>query len=114
MNDQQTLALWQSVEHWLDNYENPMEARSHGEDCPLCRLYYKGQENDEGEFRNCLGCPIFEATDLENCWDTPWHPADYALHIYQLSPTTDDKPQTLRAIEAEYRFLVELALIWVP
>jgi hypothetical protein len=99
--EEQAEALWASVEHWLENWEDPLRAKIFGDDCPCCALWSSDEEMD------CVGCPVMEHTGKPDCFNTPW----YAAHDERrLLCPSDDMRGVLRAFAAEYRFLVELAL----
>ena len=95
--------LWASAEHWLENWQDPITARISSEDCPCCQAYYNDWE-DEG----CFDCPIFRYTGEHDCHGTPWSEAHDAYRLSGFNPKA--VKMTREAFEAEYRFLVELAL----
>ena len=104
MNNQENLmkkALWLSIEHWLKNWEDPMEAICNADACACCRLYLD---------RNCMGCPISEKTGSTLCTKTPYREAADAILEYAVVPSQENYEIARRACENEYRFLVELAL----
>lgn len=93
---EQLEALWGSAEHWLANWQNPKTATIGVENCPCCNLYWNSL---------CEGCPIFLHTGIDSCDETPYREATTDIN------NTINYGYTYRYnIEAEYRFLVELAL----
>lgn len=102
-------ALWQSIEHWLENWANQKDAHIFGPACSLCRRFCTAG--------SCTGCPIKEVTGCDFCGDTPWKTVNKARDRY-LSRPLDTAPagetrllEALRdAITDEYQFLVDLAL----
>jgi hypothetical protein len=88
--------LWKGVEHWLENWADPEEARMTAHDCQLCTYFLHPQ------ISTCHGCPIYELTGFHLCEGTPWRRA----FDMQARPFEEQRP----AIALEYRFLVCLAL----
>ena len=105
-------ALWASVEHWLQNWEDPDTAHPMGDDCPCCQEYHdEAYEGDHG----CEECPISQYTGKGDCDGTPWNEARNTWRKYLDRIASDPKniptkEEVQVAFEAEYRFLVELAL----
>lgn len=94
----QKLALWESIEHWYNNWLEPPYASILGDTCACCQEFY----NDR-----CALCPIYQHTGETECGDTPWLAVKNAL----LEARTFGYASRARpAIETEYRFLVDLVL----
>ena len=99
-------ATWGSAEKWLKVWQGK-EPDEGAYNCPLCREF-------EITAPRCRGCPVARVTGEYNCLDTPYETwmnlADelavpgYPFRIYATLRQLKD------AAEAEYRFLVELAL----
>jgi hypothetical protein len=103
-SDEQRELLWASAEHWLENWENPENARIYADDCPCCEKYY---EPSAPEDENCDGCPIAQYTGERYCANSPWS------KVNGFRKTRNRSANSIRyksAIEEEYRFLVALAL----
>lgn len=100
----QTQALWASAAHWLDNWQDPLHAKTTARHCACCRAFLR--ENA------CHGCPICEYTGQDFCRDTPWSDAAEAVDSLEAgrSPMQDLIDRAREDIEREYRFLVSLAL----
>jgi hypothetical protein len=107
-NKKQAKALWESAEHWLQNWADPINARYWADDCACCRAYL-----DLGSALNeCAGCPISQHTGKEQCADTPYYDVRAVLMELQSydDPFDDLLASAKLACGDEYRFLVELAL----
>lgn len=97
--------LWESVEHWHENWTDPKNAKIYSDSCPLCHVYmkdniYAGRGTEEHD-NACLGCPISVDTGEGFCEGTPW------VNI----------PQRARAFDRDqgdilpmYEYLVDLAM----
>ena len=113
MTSLQRKALWASAEHWLNNWQDPENASTDGDDCPCCQEFYDHAATvDTG----CRDCPIYQYTGLPECEGTPYYHAReakislgkgfYSFGTEEMSAVD----VTREAFEEEYRFLVELAL----
>jgi hypothetical protein len=98
---EQTEALWKSAEHWLwDNCLGSLSDHSISETaCACCNLWHDPF---------CEGCPISQYTKKVDCGDTFYDLA--ASRMEAVSLADEYEPAFLEAAEAEYRFLVSLAL----
>lgn len=102
------MATWMSVETWLGKWEkfskDGILPKIGSDECPLCRAFLKGR---------CRKCPIFKVTNLESCKETPymnvldWY---YSLDYGNSEDINTIAINMLKAIEAEYAFLVDIAL----
>ena len=88
--------LWQSAEHWLNNWQDPVNGSFWAEDCPLCLAYVLKYPNV------CTPCPIAIHTNKEDCVGTPYWDARQEMQMKHLTQT--------KYISDEYTFLVSLAL----
>jgi recombinational DNA repair protein RecR len=116
MDIETTQALWESIEHWLWNYNNPMWAETSAKSCPLCNKF---QEQSK-----CYECPIYKETGQHLCYGTPYYDVrDNIMDRYKLNFGTYQELvinghnhklsniyyDSLReSIRAEYEFLVNL------
>lgn len=109
----QTEALWASAEHWLENWSYPKGANIYGDFCPCCQEFMYGKVPRDGV---CTECPISQWSGQPLCEGTPWENAAEIFQAYKKNPGFNTPKFTrhlerLRtAFEAEYRFLVRLAL----
>lgn len=99
-------ALWESIEHWHDNYKLACKYELisdyiYGDYCPLCQA----SKNASGRIQ-CRVCPIYRYTGYTNCEDTPWHDVETAIHGFE-----SFEERVICAVIDEYQFLVELAFI---
>lgn len=95
--------LWASVEHWLENWQDPAKATMDDLNCPLCAEYLT-------TWSTCLGCPVMVDTGHEDCRETPWRAANEARRDYHYRWNEERYEALQAAIEDEYVYLVELAL----
>lgn len=92
------IALWESIEHWFENWSDPKFSETGGCYCALCDLFVGRIYIDD-----CIGCPVFEKTGRQYCENTPWHDAHHErIHGYF-------GKETKLAYKKEYQFLVDLA-----
>ena len=110
--DEQQQGIWESAGHWLGNWENPHEAVTGARGCPLCKKYGNAFLRDE---TTCCGCPVLEHTRLDRCQGTPWLRAHLDVAAVQNDGGGGGRMEKAKeSAEAEYRFLVELALSDLP
>ena len=93
-------ALWQSIEHWLDNWNYPESGSSDCDSCALCDRFYRQPYKD-----TCDRCPVADFSGDIKCSNTPWLYANKEIRAARVSGNCNKKP-----IEAEYAFLVDLAV----
>lgn len=63
-------ALRLSIQHWMENVvkaENDEAFSVMYTDCACCSLFYR---------KDCIGCPIKEATGERSCQDSPYDEAE--------------------------------------
>lgn len=103
-------ALKESIEHWrrLTTGERRTGERTGTSDCALCLLY--NNENTPSD-QVCVGCPIFEKTDHEFCYCTPYQ----AVQAYIEDPYSGehrrsayDTVEFKRLASIQLRFLQDL------
>jgi hypothetical protein len=101
--------VWQSIEYWLDLYNNPWKALAkHKLEMPLCKKFLRAN--------GCDGCPIKLETSYDYSEETPYHDVyDYMDNFI----TEKNANRFQRLIEDEYKFLITLIkdldiLIWYP
>lgn len=99
----QVQALWLSAEHWLKNWQDPENASAKAKDCECCNQFYDSFVSEH----NCHECPIYQFTGFNHCATTPYTSAEEAIEEIQLYGFNEERHE---AIEAEYEFLVCLAL----
>ena len=104
MTKEQRELTWQSAGHWLDNYNHPHDAVTNASGCPLCTEYGNAFRRNEPA---CNGCPVMESVGNSDCVGTPWKEAHLDILALQNDGGGDGR---MDSAEAEYRFLVELAL----
>lgn len=78
--------------------------------CPLCQMFYDSDEyDDEGNLRDCIGCPVYDHTGEDNCCGTPF--ARWAMLVRDQSVETGRYAQDVvarDAAQAELDFLISL------
>ena len=103
---------WATVEHWLDIWQRanagefdnaePGAIPSGAGDCAYCQKYAIGG------LATCLECPVARHTKKTGCVGTPW------VRVNEINSWTKPMPcrhtALVEAVEAEYVFLVEIAL----
>lgn len=82
MNNETLTALKQSIKHWEENRDEPIDADASGCACALCELFTR-------KSGSCDGCPVSEKTDLDSCMGSPWMRANNA-HMDYLKVTLDN------------------------
>lgn len=105
MTSHQEEALWASIEHWLENWQDPDQANPMGDTCPCCEAFY--------DAHGCKRCPIYQHTGESDCDGTPWDQARNTWRKYLTASDPKNRPsreEVQASFEREYRFLVELAL----
>jgi hypothetical protein len=120
MNTQTSKALWESIEHWLWNYNHPLKAFTSAEGCSLCRKFQVPSSNHGMTVIHCHGCPVYEKTGQHLCLGTPYTNVRHRImdrykiefSTYQAlvkDNLTNEYYNTLKeSIRAEYEFLVSL------
>lgn len=105
-------ALWESIQHWLENWEDPRNAVTKSIGCPLCAAFL-----DATPHLGCDGCPVKEASGFNYCDRTPWGAVSKAkIRATGISWTLSSEEIGRRhadyilAIATEYQFLVDIAL----
>lgn len=77
---EKTEAIQRSIQKWDDIAERGGEDKGTG-NCALCKLYWG---------KNCVGCPVAEATGKIHCVGSPydaWDRHQIKVHDDPLSPT---------------------------
>lgn len=92
-------ALLASAENWLGIWEG--REKEGGKGCACCKLGARRAERAGWEDGDCDFCPIKEETQLSDCIGTPY---DQFL-TWKLGT-----PQSKKAAEREYEFLIEIGL----
>ena len=111
MADNATTELkWEVVEHWLENWSDPKNAKWSGSNCAFCREFSCGDDDAIAGNESCLGCPIRELTGMDGCSGSPWEDVQEAQLKAQRLPTCLHTLEAKDAMEKEYRFLVHIAL----
>ena len=101
-------ALWASAEHWLELWEKvnsglPLRMKDiNSSQCACCQI--------SPHLSTCLGCPIAEYIGRPSCEGTPYVIVANIVFEYCRSYDYSLVEPLLAAVEAEYVFLVELAL----
>jgi len=108
--------LWLSCEHWLDNFQRVKRRRIpyiSADHCALCEKFtVLGANKDWTVSFCCNGCPVSAHSGENSCRKTPYEKVDAAHEkmFHTLMKFTDrDWKHLLKAVEDEYRFLVDLA-----
>ena len=99
--NKETLLILQSAEHWLENFnraEKGREILTGPLYCPLCNAYPWGTE------LICGNCPIVLDTKQYNCRGTPYYRVIDAIY-----DKTSNREKLLKAVAAEYTYLIDLA-----
>ena len=97
MNSETLKALQESIEIWKRRTEG--EIIPFGKDyCPLCQIF-NNVSNTLCPEVSCKGCPVFEATGKQYCYDTPYE------EIILLQETEEDYGE---AMKEELYFLQSL------
>lgn len=109
-NNETRHALWLSVERYLQKWEDCRdgkwddipagEAPVYDLDCPLCNLFNTNAYADDA----CQMCPVMWETGLDQCQETPW------VEVRRCDQLGSRVQRMLDALEAEYRFLLDIAL----
>jgi hypothetical protein len=97
------LALRESIAHWkrmLVGKERPGE-RPDGRWCSLCKLF------DEGEYGECLACPVRQKTGFRGCHGSPYWRAFAAYHAF-CSGRPDTEREWKIAAKLQIAFLESL------
>jgi len=70
-------ALQESISHWESNVAaaSPLEASCDSDDCALCRMFVIPNDH-------CFGCPVAEATKVDDCQNTPFYDARHVLFFW--------------------------------
>ena len=112
----QRRALWDSAEHWLENWELATKgkaeyAKIQGHFCACCAAFY--------DPLYCFDCPVTIETGESGCRKGPWPACRAAFFDCRATSPSDPHRQEsdARAVEAYggmYAFLVELALDRTP
>ena len=103
---------WATVEHWLDIWQRanagefdnakPGAIPAGAKDCAYCQEYAVDSP------AICLGCPVARHTGKMGCMNTPWVRVHALNRWEELTPCRHTA--LVEAVEAEYAFLVEIAL----
>lgn len=91
-------ALTASVAKWRNNAAGPADEGTIGaKNCPLCKLFIAD---------DCRGCPVFEVTGKEQCYETPY--VDAGLAYYDCRFNGLPESEWRKAAQAEADFLAAL------
>jgi len=99
--------LWESAEHWLENWAHPEKAKIYSQHCPLCAVFLAES------FQKCAGCPVARLTGQPTCYGTPWDAVNAIIYKRDTTFPPKQAPSfssLKRAMEMQYMFLVCLAL----
>ena len=126
-HEERMLAIWQSVEHWFENYEiavnpngTPDDLHLGGRYCALCHYdsnlsnptHEKTNPPDEPVRWTCVHCPIAGYAKKIECRNTPYPKIDQVIQDYYGSPNytwTDENRRILAdCVALEYGFLVDV------
>lgn len=99
---EQIVPLCESIQHWLENWQDPLTAQSGSAFCACCNAVMEPGES----YPDCNRCPIGTVAGSENCEYTPWANAALAIERAKMG-----NPYSLEAIEREYVFLIEVLMI---
>ena len=108
--DKDLLLAWSTVEHWLENWQDPHYAYIYSDQCAYCKEYMDKGPNIGKimEKTTCDGCPVKERSGHDGCQNTPWVHCETGAFFDE-----DDEDQVdglVASIEEEYVYLVEIAL----
>jgi hypothetical protein len=95
-------ALWLSAEKWMLIWQGKQGDKGRA-DCACCELATRRN----GFSISCLYCPILRHTGVNDCRGTPYMEWTGAAVKWWLPANA---PEKKAAAEAEYRFLINLAL----
>lgn len=97
-------ALAESVEHWYENWCDPINAECWASSCPACEY------SRVGDYVHCHRCAIGLYVRFDGCRETPWEEASDAVEELTLSSRLyEGAVQEARvAIENEYAFLCDV------
>jgi hypothetical protein len=99
-----SIAKWQGVVFG--------EVRDYGVvNCPLCRMFYAGEPDDEGDHHACVKCPVYYRTGESDCGDTPYEEWAKLSRDQDQNLTSGYWPKTpeqVAAAKAELDFLMLL------
>ena len=103
MEKQTAKALWQSIEHWHENWADPEEADIYGESCSLCHRFDKDYcKTYSGE-----KCPVAIYTGRPDCKGSPWADVRDAFADKDLGENITES-ELRGAMGKEIEFLVDL------
>lgn len=69
-------ALKASIKHWEEMSKTGLTLQQpEADQCALCRAFLIAIEDSD---KSCQGCPIFEATGIKYCGNTPYEQASRA------------------------------------
>ena len=127
-DEERMLAIWQSVEHWFENYEiainpngTPDDLQIGSKHCALCHYdsnlsnptYPETAPPDKPRHVTCTYCPIYHYCGSVECINTPYSDVNRAIdnyYEYPDYPWNDDNRRFLAGlVENEYGFLVDVA-----
>ena len=106
--DADTLAaLRASIAKWRANViaGRPQAARIQASDCPLCKIYLRGDLRPPGY---CTECPVRQRTGHDGCEQTPWMEARRALTDWINLNCDYAREDWRRAAQREVDFLISL------
>ena len=101
-------ALRASIAKWRANVtaDRPQRVLIHASDCPLCKIYLRGDLRPPGY---CTACPVRERTGHDGCEQTPWMEASSTLCGWRQFHDDDQHRDRWRAAaQREVDFLISL------
>ena len=127
-HDERMLAIWQSIQHWLETYESCIkpngtlnDLKLGGRHCALCH-YDSNRSNPEFEKTappdkplhvTCMHCPIYHYYGTIECIKTPYSDIYIKMLDYDHSQdqnwSDDDRRMLAGLVALEYDFLLEVA-----
>lgn len=94
-------ALQDSIAHWerLATGNRRLSENVGGDDCALCKIFFIGKD-----FKDvCIGCPVYQKTNLKGCRGTPFTDASIICFNFGLN-----SPEFKEAAQKELDFLKSL------
>ena len=127
-HEERMLAIWDSITHWLENYEIAMKPNSAPDDlqtsskhCALCHYdsnfsnptTEKTKPPDQPIRITCMHCPIHDYCGTTVCKKTPYWDVHEAIEDYFDEPnydwSDDDQRRLAGLVALEYSFLIDVA-----
>ena len=103
MKTKTLIALKESITHW-DRLILGVEQWVGRKHCPLCSVFNSDDIADED---SCEGCPVFKATGMKYCSDTPYDDTDCFIDCAGKVKDIKD-PAWIEIAKKERDFLISL------